>query len=96
MPLEHEWAAEALFRLADWTNCTGEAYFRGLVRGLADVLSVRWVYLSRLHPEVPSRVQVVAGWADGEPAEKIEYRPHRHTLCRGLDGDRVLPRNRGQ
>ena len=73
MPLEHEWAAEALFRLADWTNCTGEAYFRGLVRGLADVLSVRWVYLSRLHPEVPSRVQVMAGWADGEPAEKIEY-----------------------
>ena len=73
MPLEQEWAAEALFRLADWTNCTGDAYFRGLVRGLADVLSVRWVYLSRLHPEVPSRVQVMAGWADGEPAEKIEY-----------------------
>jgi PAS domain S-box-containing protein len=73
MPLEQEWAAEALFRLADWTNCTGEAYFRGLVRGLADVLSVRWVYLSRLHPEIPSRVQVMAGWADGQPAEKIEY-----------------------
>ena len=73
MPLEQEWAAEALFRLADWTNCTGEAYFSGLVRGLADVLSVRWVYLSRLHPEIPSRVQVMAGWADGEPAEKIEY-----------------------
>ena len=44
MPLEQEWAAEALFRLADWTNGTGEAYFSGLVRGLADVLSVRWVY----------------------------------------------------
>ena len=73
MPLEQEWAAEALFRLADWTNCTGEAYFSGLVRGLADVLSVRWVYLSRLHPEIPSRVQVMAGWADGEPAKKIEY-----------------------
>jgi PAS domain S-box-containing protein len=73
MPLEQEWAAEALFRLADWTNGTGDAYFRGLVRGLADVLSVRWVYLSRIHPDVPSRVQAVAGWADGAPAETIEY-----------------------
>ena len=62
-----------LFRLADWTNCTGEAYFRGLVRGLADVLSVRWVYLSRLHPLQPGHVQVVAGWADGGPAATIEY-----------------------
>ena len=63
MPLEHEWAAEALFRLADWTNCTGEAYFRGLVRGLADVLSVRWVYLSRAPPDnaQPSR----RSWPDG-------------------------------
>ena len=88
MPLEQEWAAEALFRLADWTNCTGEAYFRGLVRGLADVLSVRWVYLSRLHPLQPGHVQVVAGWADGGPAATIEptsrtrpvRSPRRHFL----------------
>ena len=80
MPLEQEWAAEALFRLADWTNCTGEAYFCGLVRGLADVLSVRWVYLSRLHPLKPGHVQVVAGWADGGPAANIEY-DLAHTPC---------------
>ena len=80
MPLEQEWAAEALFRLADWTNCTGEAYFCGLVRGLADVLSVRWVYLSRLHPLQPGHVQVVAGWADGGPAANIEY-DLAHTPC---------------
>jgi PAS domain S-box-containing protein len=71
--LEQAWVAEALFRLADWTNTTGEAYFRGLVRGLADVLSVRWVYLSRLHPELPNHAQVVAGWSDGEPAPSISY-----------------------
>ena len=63
--LEHAWTADALFRLADYTNTTGEAYFRGLVRGLADVLSVRWVYISRLHPVLPRHAQVVAGWADG-------------------------------
>ena len=80
MPLEQEWASEALFRLADWTNCTGEAYFRGLVRGLADVLSVRWVYLSKLHSNKPRHVQVVAGWADGGPAENIEY-DLAHTPC---------------
>ena len=80
MPLEQEWAGEALFRLADWTNCTGEAYFRGLVRGLADVLSVRWVYLSKLHPHKSRYVQVVAGWADGEPAANIEY-DLDHTPC---------------
>jgi two-component system CheB/CheR fusion protein len=80
MPLEQEWAGEALFRLADWTNCTGEAYFRGLVRGLADVLSVRWVYLSKLHPHKSRYVQVVAGWADGEPATNIEY-DLDHTPC---------------
>ena len=80
MPLEQVWAAEALFRLADWTNGTGEAYFSGLVEGLADVLSVRWVYLSRLHPIKPRHVQVVAGWADGAPAEKIEY-DLAHTPC---------------
>jgi PAS domain S-box-containing protein len=72
-PLGHDWVGDALRRLADCTNCTGEAYFRGLVAGLADVLSVRWVYLSRLHPEIPGRVQVVAGWADNAPAENIEY-----------------------
>jgi two-component system CheB/CheR fusion protein len=60
-------------RLADWTNNTGEAYFHGLVRGLADVLSVRWVYLSRLHPQLPHHAQVVAGWSDGEPAPSMSY-----------------------
>jgi two-component system CheB/CheR fusion protein len=80
MPLEQEWAGEALFRLADWTNCTGEAYFRGLVRGLADVLSVRWVYLSKLHPHKPRHVQVVACWADGGPGANIEY-DLAHTPC---------------
>jgi two-component system, chemotaxis family, CheB/CheR fusion protein len=79
-PLEQESAGEALFRLADWTNCTGDAYFRGLVRGLADVLSVRWVYLSKLHPQKPRHVQVVAGWADGGPATNIEY-DLAHTPC---------------
>jgi two-component system CheB/CheR fusion protein len=73
LPLGQESLADALRRLADRTNCTGEAYFRGLVRGLAEVLSVRWVYLSRLHPTVPNRVQVVAGWSDNAPAENIEY-----------------------
>ena len=71
--LEHAWTADALFRLADYTNTTGEAYFRGLVRGLADVLSVRWVYISRLHPVLPRHAQVVAGWADGEPAPGMSY-----------------------
>ena len=71
--LEHAWTADALFRLADYTNTTGEAYFRGLVRGLADVLSVRWVYISRLHPELPRHAQVVAGWADGAPAPSMSY-----------------------
>jgi two-component system CheB/CheR fusion protein len=80
MPLAQEWVGEALFRLANWTNCTGEAYFRGLVRGLADVLSVRWVYVSRLHPHKPRHVQVVAGWADGRPADTIEY-DLAHTPC---------------
>ncbi len=94
--LEREWAAEALFRLADWTSGTGDAYFRGLVQGLADVLSVRWVYLSRLHPQLPRHVQVVAGWADGPAAENIEYRPREHAMCRGLDGgDLFLPDGRG-
>ena len=79
-PLEQESAGEALFRLADRTNCTGEAYFCGLVRGLAEVLSVRWVYLSKLHPHKPGHVQVVAGWADGGPAENIEY-DLRDTPC---------------
>ena len=79
-PLEQESAGEALFRLADWTNCTGEAYFRGLVHGLAEVLSVRWVYLSKLHPHKPGHVQVVAGWADGGPAANIEY-DLRDTPC---------------
>jgi PAS domain-containing protein len=79
-PLEQESAGEALFRLADWTNCTGEAYFRGLVYGLAEVLSVRWVYLSKLHPHKPRHVQVIAGWADGGPAELIEY-DLLHTPC---------------
>jgi PAS domain S-box-containing protein len=65
--------AEALFRLADWTNGTGEAFFRGLVSGLADVLSVRWVYINRLHPNLPRHAQVVAGWADEAPAPPIEY-----------------------
>ena len=71
-PLGQDWVGDALRRLADCTNCTGDAYFRGLVGGLADVLSVRWVYLSRLHPQIPGRVQVVAGWADNAPAENIE------------------------
>ena len=73
IPLGQDWVGDALRRLADYTNCTGDAYFRGLVAGLADVLSVRWVYLSRLHPEMPGRVQVVAGWADNAPAENVEY-----------------------
>jgi two-component system CheB/CheR fusion protein len=80
MPIEQEWAGEALFRLANWTNCTGEAYFRGLVHGLADVLSVRWVYVSRLHPRKPRYVQVVAGWADGRPSDDLEY-DLAHTPC---------------
>ena len=71
--LEQEWVAEALFRLAERTNSTGEAYFHGLVSGLADVLSVRWVYINRLHPNLPHHAQVVAGWADGAPAPRIEY-----------------------
>jgi two-component system CheB/CheR fusion protein len=73
MALGQDWVGDALRRLANWTNCTGDAYFRGLVGGLADVLSVRWVYLSRLHPENPRRVEVIAGWADGAPAEPMEY-----------------------
>jgi PAS domain S-box-containing protein len=80
VPLEHEWAAEGLFRLADWTNSTGEAYFRGLVRGLADVLSTRWVFLARLHPTLPGHAQVVAGWVDGGPADDIVY-DLTHTPC---------------
>ncbi len=80
MPLEQEWAADALFRLAEWTNTTGEAYFRGLVRGLADVLSVRWVYLSKLHPSLPGHAQVVAGWADGGPDDSLVY-DLAHTPC---------------
>jgi PAS domain S-box-containing protein len=71
--LEHAWIADALFRLADRTNGTGDAYFRGLVSGLADVLSVRWVYLNRLHPNLPRHAQVVAGWADGALTPQIEY-----------------------
>src|SRR5690349_3249220 len=73
MALGHDWVGDALRRLANWTNCTGEAYFRGLVGGLADVLSVRWVYLSQIHPDNPRRVLVIAGWSDGAPAEPIEY-----------------------
>ena len=73
MSPEQEWVADALFRLADWTNNTGEAYFHGLVHGLADVLSVRWVFISRLHPSLPRHAQVVAGWADGAAAPPIEY-----------------------
>ena len=72
-PLGQDWVGDALRRLAAGTDCTGDAYFRGLVAGLADVLSVRWVYLSRLHPQIPGRVQVVAGWGDNAPAERIEY-----------------------
>ncbi|MET0216179.1 MAG: ATP-binding protein [Vicinamibacterales bacterium] len=71
--LEHAWIADALFRLADRTNGTGDAYFQGLVSGLADVLSVRWVYLNRLHPNLPRHAQVVAGWADGALTPQIEY-----------------------
>jgi len=72
MPLEREWAADALFRLAEWTNSTGSDYFRGLVRGLSEVLSVRWVYVNELHPEIPGRVRSVAGCADGAP-DYTEY-----------------------
>ena len=79
-PLEQESAGEALFRLADFTNCTGDAYFRGLARGLSEVLSVRWVFVSKLHPHKANYVQVVAGWADGGPAESIEY-DLLHTPC---------------
>ena len=71
--LEHAWIADALFRLADRTNGTGDAYFQGLVSGLADVLSVRWVYLNRLHANLPRHAQVVAGWADGALTPQIEY-----------------------
>jgi PAS domain S-box-containing protein len=80
LSLEHAWTADALFRLAHYTNETGDAYFRGLVRGLADVLSARWVYVSRLHPELPGHAQVVAGWADGAPAPDMSY-DLMHTPC---------------
>jgi PAS domain S-box-containing protein len=70
---EREWIADALLRLADRTNGTGDAYFHGLVSGLADVLSVRWVYVNRLHPNLAHHAQVVAGWADGALTPPIEY-----------------------
>ena len=59
--LEHAWIADALFRLADRTNSTGEAYFEGLVSGLADDLSVRWVYLNRLTRICPATRRLSPG-----------------------------------
>src|SRR5262245_47109249 len=73
MSVENAWAGEALYRLAHYTNCTGEAYFRGLVCGLADVLSVRYALVAEICPGAAHRARTVAVWADGRIAANFEY-----------------------
>ena len=65
MPLEHEWAAEALFRLADWTNCTGEAYYFAAWSAGSQTFS-RFAGCTSVDStrRCQAEVQVMAGWAN--------------------------------
>src|SRR5262245_42708516 len=83
MGIEVPWAGEALYRLAAYTNGTGDEYFRGLVRGLAQILGVRYAFVGEVDPRAPVRARTVAVWADGRLAQNFEY-DLEHTPCAGV------------
>lgn len=66
-------------KLASCSKVVGEAFFPVMVEALAEALSVRWVYLSTLHPIDHGRACTVAVWDNG-PGENFEYQLE-HTPC---------------
>ncbi|MGB5484134.1 PAS domain S-box protein [Parasphingorhabdus sp.] len=66
-------------KLASCSKVVGEAFFPVMVEALAEALSVRWVFLSTLHPIDHGRVCTIAVWDNG-PAKNFEYQLE-HTPC---------------
>ncbi len=71
-------------RLASCSQVVGEAFFPVMVEALAQSLSVRWVFLSTLHPSDHGKVCAVAVWNNG-PGENFEYQLE-HTPCADIVG----------
>ena len=71
-------------KLASCSKVVGEAFFPVMVEALAEALSVRWVFLSTLHPVDKGRVCTVAVWNNG-PGENFEYQLE-HTPCADIVG----------
>lgn len=59
-------------KLASCSKVVGEAFFPVMVEALAEVLAVRSVLLSTLHPADPGKACTVAVWDNG-PGDNFEY-----------------------
>ena len=51
----------------------GADFYRALVRHLAAALETRFAFVSRCHPSVESRIQILAIWEDDDFLEPFEY-----------------------
>ena len=71
-------------KLASCSKVVGEAFFPVMVEALAEAISVRWVFLSTLHPVDKGKVCTVAVWDNG-PGENFEYQLE-HTPCADIVG----------
>ncbi len=74
----------AIRAILNGTAVIGEAFFRSLVNELANVLKVRYAFVSRLLPHRDGRARAVAMYADGKYLENEEF------ALRGSPCEKVL------
>ncbi len=71
---ESKLVREAMSCIVEGTaRCTGEDFYRALVKHLAEVFGFRYVFLGKLVGPDKSQASALAYWADGELAENVTY-----------------------
>lgn len=70
--LAHRDFGSAQQKLVSCFKVVGPAFFPKMTESLADVLSVRWVLVSALHPSDRSKAKTISVWDNG-PSDNFEY-----------------------
>jgi len=63
----------AFHKLVECSRITGSAFFETVVRILAELFQVRYVYIGEVLPDNPCYVRTLAAWVNGQPAQNVEY-----------------------
>ena len=71
---ERKHANEVLRQIVVGTSeATGDEFLKSLVRHLATLLKVKYVFIGELVGDQLEKAMTLAVWANGEPGENIEY-----------------------